>query len=66
MGAGIRVSSDGPAAVAPCPLCGSRQVMTCEDHNNPIKSFARCRACGCQAPLRAWNNANYRASTDAA
>lgn len=40
----------------PCPIpaCGSKQVMHCSDSNNPGKSFVACRACGCRAPLRLW------------
>lgn len=37
-----------------CPFCHSRQVMVCEDANNPSKSFAKCRTCRAQAPLDAW------------
>ena len=41
----------------PCPMptCRSEQVQVCMDANNPIKDFAKCRICHCQAPLKIWN-----------
>ena len=39
----------------PCPLCSSGQVQVCMDANNPIKDFAKCRICHCQAPFKIWN-----------
>lgn len=40
----------------PCPLCKSQQIQVCLDSNNPMKDFAKCRMCHCQAPLKTWNN----------
>ena len=47
-----------------CPLCKSIQVQICADSNNPMKNFAKCRECGCQAPLSSWNDLVMRATPE--
>lgn len=35
-----------------CPLCRGQQVMTCEDHNNLKRSFAKCGTLWLPSPAR--------------